>query len=178
LFWFFFHRPWVMIGSPTDGLARMLQSAGNDRVTEGDAMTTVREIMHRGAECIGEHDSLLEAAQKMRNLDVGALPICGDDNRLKGIVTDRDIVIKCIASGRNPAKCEASELATGTPQWIEADDDVEAALDRMERNRIKRLPVVDNGNHKLIGMVSEADLAQHLPPAKIAQFAKRVFTPH
>jgi CBS domain-containing protein len=141
-------------------------------------MTTVRDIMHSGAECIDEHESLLEAARKMRQLDVGALPICGDDRRLKGIITDRDIVVKCVAEGRNPAECEARELAAGTPRWIESDARVETALDMMERNRIKRLPVVDHDTHDLVGMVSEAEVAQHLSPEKIAEFARTVFTPH
>jgi len=140
-------------------------------------MTTVREIMHSGAECIGERENLFVAARMMRDLDVGALPICGEDNRLKGIITDRDIVTKCVARGLDPAQCAAQELAEGTPQWIEADDDVEQALSRMERHRIKRLPVVDE-RHDLIGMVSEADLAQHLSPAQMAQFTRKVFTPH
>ncbi|MCW2934689.1 MAG: hypothetical protein JWM19_5651, partial [Actinomycetia bacterium] len=62
-------------------------------------MTTARDIMHAGAECIGEHATLAEAARRMRDLDVGALPVCGDDDRLRGIITDRDIVLKCVATG-------------------------------------------------------------------------------
>ena len=73
-------------------------------------MTTARDIMHAGAECVGEHESLQRAAQLMRDLDVGALPICGDDNRLKGIVTDRDIVCRCVAEGYDPANTTAGVL--------------------------------------------------------------------
>ena len=65
-------------------------------------MTTAREIMHTGATCVGEHETLTTAAQHMRELGVGALPICGDDDRLHGMITDRDIVIKCIAAGLTP----------------------------------------------------------------------------
>ena len=65
-------------------------------------MTTARDIMSGGAECAGENETLADAARKMRDLDVGALPICGEDNRLKGVVTDRDIVVKCIAGGGDP----------------------------------------------------------------------------
>ena len=65
-------------------------------------MTTARDIMHVGAECIDEHETLARAARRMRDLDVGALPICGDDDRLTGIITDRDIVIRCVAAGRDP----------------------------------------------------------------------------
>ena len=60
-------------------------------------MTTARDIMHAGAECIGQNQTLTDAARMMRDLNVGALPICGDDDRLHGSITDRDIVIKCIA---------------------------------------------------------------------------------
>jgi len=65
-------------------------------------MTTAREIMTGGAECIGEKETLEQAARKMKDLDVGSLPICGEDNRLKGMLTDRDIVIKCLAEGGDP----------------------------------------------------------------------------
>jgi CBS domain-containing protein len=74
-------------------------------------MTTARDIMHTGAECIGEHQTLRHAAQRMRDLDVGALPICGDDDRLHGIITDRDIVTKSIAHGADPATMTAGQLA-------------------------------------------------------------------
>jgi len=60
-------------------------------------MTTARDIMHAGAECIGQNQTLTDAARMMRDLNVGALPICGDDDRLHGSITDRDIVMKCIA---------------------------------------------------------------------------------
>ena len=64
---------------------------------------TVREAMHEGCECIGESQTLLDAAKRMAELDVGVLPICGDDDRLKGMLTDRDIVVKALAQGRDPA---------------------------------------------------------------------------
>ena len=62
-------------------------------------MTTAREIMHTGATCVGEHETVMAAARQMRDLGVGALPICGDDDRLHGMITDRDIVIRCVAAG-------------------------------------------------------------------------------
>ena len=79
-------------------------------------MTTAKEIMHTGATCIGEHETLAAAAQYMRDLDVGALPICGDDDRLHGMITDRDIVTKCIAAGHDPNDTTAGELAQGDMQ--------------------------------------------------------------
>ena len=87
-------------------------------------MTTAREIMHVGVTCIGEHETLQDAAQQMRDLDVGSLPVCGDDDRLRGIITDRDIVTKCIARGVDPANVTAGELTDGIPVTIEPHADV------------------------------------------------------
>src|SRR3982750_1739885 len=68
----------------------------------GTTMTTARDIMTQGVECARSEETLADAARKMRDLDVGALPICGDDDRLKGVVTDRDLVVKCVAEGTDP----------------------------------------------------------------------------
>jgi len=131
--------------------------------------------MHKGAECIPAHETLDRAAQRMRDLDVGALPIC-DSERLIGIITDRDIVVKCIAMGHDPAMVRAADLAQGTPRWIDADADVQDVLREMEHNRIRRLPVIEN--RKLVGMISEADLAACLDEAQLAEFVSHVATPH
>lgn len=135
-------------------------------------MTIAREIMHPGAECIGEHQTLAFAAQRMRDLDVGALPLCGDDDRLHGIITDRDIVIKCIAEGGDPAATTAGTLAQGTPVTIGADEDARQVLHVMEEHRIRRLPVIDN--HRLVGVISEADLARHLSEDAVGHFVEVV----
>jgi CBS domain-containing protein len=120
-------------------------------------MTTAREIMHPDATCIGASQTLLDAARKMRDLGVGALPICGEDDRLQGIITDRDIVVRCVAAGGNPATMPASQLAQGTPFYVDAAANVDEVLREMSQHKIKRLPVIDN--HRLVGMISEADLA-------------------
>ncbi len=135
-------------------------------------MTTARDIMHTGAECIGEHESLHKAAQRMRDLDVGALPICGDDDRLHGIITDRDIVLKCIAAGNDPQVMTTGDLAQGKPVTIEAAADASQVLAVMEEHRIRRLPVTES--HRLIGMISEADLARNLPDQALAEFVESI----
>jgi CBS domain-containing protein len=135
-------------------------------------MTTARDIMHVGAECIGEHDSLFYAAQRMRDLDVGALPICGDDDRLHGIITDRDIVIKCIAAGGDPAVMTAGDLAQGKPVTVDSGADTAEVLHAMEEHRIRRLPVIEG--HRLVGMISEADLARHLPEQAVGEFVEAI----
>jgi CBS domain-containing protein len=123
-------------------------------------MATAREIMTGGTECVGENESLADAAEKMRELDVGALPICGEDNRLKGMLTDRDIVVKAIAAGKSPGETKAGELGEGKPVTIGADDSAEEALQTMAEHRVRRLPVIDG--HDLIGIVSQADVATNL----------------
>jgi len=135
-------------------------------------MTTAREIMHARATCVGEHETLTAAAEHMRDLGVGALPICGDDDRLHGMITDRDIVIKCIASGRDPNAVTAGELAQGNTYRVDAGASIEEMLNVMEEHQIRRLPVIDN--HRLVGIVSEADIARHLPEHAIAQFVKAI----
>jgi CBS domain-containing protein len=86
---------------------------------------TAREIMTGGAECVGENETLAAAAEKMARLDVGALPICGEDDRLTGMLTDRDIVVRAIAQGRNPNQVTTAELAQGRPVTIGADESAE-----------------------------------------------------
>jgi CBS domain-containing protein len=135
-------------------------------------MTNARDIMHVGIECIGEHETLDNAARRMRDLDVGALPICGDDDRLKGILTDRDIVVKCVAAGGNPAETTASSLAQGAPYTIDANSDVDQVLHLMEEHRIRRVPVLEN--RRVVGMITEADLARHLPEDKVGHFVETI----
>ncbi|CAN5331429.1 CBS domain-containing protein [soil metagenome] len=124
-------------------------------------MKTVKDIMTRGAECVGEHDSLTTAAKRMKELDVGALPICGDDNRLRGMLTDRDIVVKTLAAGRDPAQTEAGELAQGTPFLVQESDSIDQALKIMTEHKVRRVPVLD-GDKNLVGMISQGDIAVSL----------------
>ena len=121
----------------------------------------VRDAMTAGAECVGESETLVEAARKMADLDVGSLPICGDDQRLKGMVSDRDIVVKVLARGEDPSTVTAGQLGEGKPVTIGADDSLEEALRTMSEHRVRRLPVIDG--HDLVGMLSQADLARSLP---------------
>lgn len=135
-------------------------------------MTTARDIMHAGAECIGTHETLDAAARKMRELDVGSLPICGDDDRLHGIVTDRDIVVKCLAAGGDPATMTAGELAQGSVWTTDADTEIADVLHEMEQHQIRRIPVLDE--HRLVGVISEADVARNLPDATVAHFVEQI----
>lgn len=135
-------------------------------------MATVREIMTSGAECVGENESLAAAAKKMRDLDVGALPICGEDNRLKGMLTDRDIVVKCIAEGGDPNNTRAGQYAQGKPVTVGADDSVEEALRTMKQYKVRRLPVIDG--HDLVGVVSQGDVAKGLDPTRVGDLVEAI----
>lgn len=101
-------------------------------------MTTAKDIMHTGATWIPAHETLDRAAQLMRDHKVGALPISanGEQDRMIGILTDRDIVVGCVAMGHDPSKMTAGDLAHGTPRWIDAEAEVEAVLDEMQTHRI------------------------------------------
>jgi CBS domain-containing protein len=138
-----------------------------------DTARQARDIMHPGAECVGENDSVATAAQRMRDLGVGSMPICGADDRLHGIITDRDITVKCIAEGRDPAQVRAGDLVEGTLFWVDANADIGEVLNQMEDHQVKRLPVIES--HRLVGMISEADLARHVDEHRLAEFVEKVY---
>ena len=131
-----------------------------------------RDIMTPDTECIGENDTLLDAAKRLADLDVGALPICGEDERLKGMLTDRDIVVKALAQGKDPGSTKARELGQGKPVTIGADDSVDEALQTMKDHGVRRLPVIDG--HDLVGMVSQADVARHLDEEKVGDLVEAI----
>ncbi|MFI6640109.1 CBS domain-containing protein [Streptomyces sp. NPDC050504] len=138
-------------------------------------MTTARDIMHAGAHWISSHETLDRAAQVMRDHDLGALPISanGDEGRMVGILTDRDIVVGCVAMGHDPSKVTCGDMAKGTPRWIDAGAGVEEVLEEMQSHQIRRLPVV--AEKRLVGMISEADLARHLSEEQIAGWVEKVY---
>ena len=123
-------------------------------------MTVARDIMTPDAQCVGENESISEAASKLASLNVGAMPICGEDNRLKGMLTDRDIVTAVIAKGKDPESVKAGELGEGKPVTIGADDSLDEVLRTMADNQVRRLPVIDG--HDLVGIVSQADVADEI----------------
>ena len=135
-------------------------------------MATARDIMTGGVECVGENETVVEAARKMRDLDVGALPICGEDNRLKGMLTDRDIVVRCLAEGGDPTSTRVGTFAEGKPVTVGADDPVEEILRTMSQYKVRRLPVIDG--HDLVGMVSQADVARNLPEDKVGDLVEAI----
>jgi CBS domain-containing protein len=129
--------------------------------------TTAREIMTSDAECIRTDQTLADAARAMRDLGVGALPICGDDDRLHGVVTDRDIVVRCVAENGDPGSTRVADLAEGKPVTIGADDPVDTALRTMIEHGVRRLPVIDGD--RLVGMVTQADVAREVPADQVGE---------
>ncbi|WP_319460592.1 CBS domain-containing protein [Micromonospora sp. RTP1Z1] len=135
-------------------------------------MPTAREIMTSDVTCVREQDDLKAAARRMAELGVGSLPICGDDNRLKGMLTDRDIVVKVLAEGRDPGSVTAGELAQGEVVTIGADDDAAEILRTMGKHKVRRLPVIDG--HELVGIVAVADVARSLPERPVGDLIEAI----
>lgn len=128
-------------------------------------MLTARQIMTADARCVQASETVLDAAKRMAELGVGALPICGEDNRLKGMLTDRDIVVKVLADGKDPRAVRAGELAQDVAVTIGADDEVDEILRTMSEHQVRRLPVIDG--YDLIGVVSQADVARSLTDPEV-----------
>ena len=135
---------------------------------------TARDIMTPDCTCIGENDTLLDAAKRLAELDVGAMPICGEDNRLKGMLTDRDIVVKALAQGKDPGGTKAGELGAGDGKTVTigADDSIEEALRTMSEHQVRRLPVIDG--RELVGIVSQADIARNYDEEKVGDLVEAI----
>jgi CBS domain-containing protein len=135
---------------------------------------TARDVMTGDCECVGEGDTVLDAAKRLAELDVGAMPICGEDNRLKGMLTDRDIVVKVLAQGKDPASTKAGEVDQGDAQTVTigADDPIDEALRTMIDHKVRRLPVIDG--HDCVGVISQADIATHLEDDKVADLVEAI----
>ncbi len=131
-----------------------------------------RDIMSPDCECIGENDSVLDAARKLAELNVGAMPICGEDDRLKGMITDRDIVVKVLAEGKDPATTKVIDLVQGEVVTIGADDPVEEVSRTMAQHQVRRLPVIDG--HDLVGVVSQGDVARNVPEEKVGDLVEAI----
>lgn len=123
----------------------------------------VHEIMTAHARCAGPENNLVEAAGLMREMDVGALPVC-DNDRIAGMVTDRDIVVRAIADGRDPNDTVVREVMTPHVVYVFADQSVEEAARIMEEREVRRLPVL-NRQKRLVGVLSLGDVAVSSNPA-------------
>lgn len=131
------------------------------RRREAIYVTTAREIMTESPECVSSDDSLSLASEQMKRLGVGALPICGPDRKVKGVLTDRDIIVRGLGAGKDPERTNSGSFNDGEAVTIGADDSIDELLNVMIDNQVKRLPVIDG--QKLVGIVSISDVARALP---------------
>jgi len=136
-------------------------------------MTKARDIMTPNPEIVSIDVSVAEAAKTMAQKNIGAATICNTEGRLQGMLTDRDIVTKVIAAGKDPAQTKVGEVAQGTEVvTIGADDSIEEALQTMKTHKVRRLPVIDGD--RVIGMVSQGDVAQNVPHDQVGALVEAI----
>jgi CBS domain-containing protein len=136
----------------------------------------VKDIAMKETYCASPTMSLIEIATMMKRHGVGAMPVCEGD-KLVGIITDRDIVVSCIAASMDASACQAKEFMTSKPVTIAPDMDVTEAARIMSKEQVRRLPVVEKG--RLVGMLSLGDIAVALQgnDRLIAETLRRISTP-
>ena len=136
----------------------------------------VKEVMHGGVTWVSPQTSVLELANKMQTNDVGSIPV-GENDRLVGMVTDRDIICRGLASGKDIATLTARDVMTTGIVYCQTEDDVGRAIDTMKNKKIRRLAVLD-GNKRMIGMLSLGDLFDKAGPTQIADVMRAVSSHH
>jgi CBS domain-containing protein len=136
--------------------------------------TTARDVMTKAPEFLKQDAPVREAAERMASEGVGALPVCNADGKLIGMVTDRDIVVKVLATGEDPASASVGQLTEDQSEavTIGADDPVEEALKTMADHQVRRLPVFDGT--EMVGIVAQADLARACPPEKVGKLLEAI----
>jgi CBS domain-containing protein len=123
-----------------------------------EATMQLVDVMTRGAECIRPKDSVMHAAERMKDLEVGSLPVCDENDRLAGMITDRDITVRCTAVGGDAEEMAVADVMTPGIVYCFEDDDIQEAARKMEEKQIRRLAVLDR-NKRLVGIVALGDLA-------------------
>ncbi|HXW38308.1 MAG TPA: CBS domain-containing protein [Acidimicrobiales bacterium] len=129
-------------------------------------MTTARDIMTPDTEYMRTNSTVQQAASLLASTGVGAIPVCELDGRIVGMLTDRDIVVRVVAKAKDPSAVSLAEIVDGSGVVIvDADDDVEVAIETMKAHQVRRLPVVEE--NQLVGMISQGDIARHSDPEKV-----------
>jgi CBS domain-containing protein len=137
-------------------------------------MVIAREVMHNDVHVVQPTQTLAAAATMMRDLHVGALPVLDTNDELRGIITDRDIVVRCVADGHDPQTVTALELVNHEPIWVDVSSDIRDVLATMERNQIRRVPVLERD--QLVGIISEASVATKLGQGQVGDFTSAVYS--
>lgn len=135
----------------------------------------VKKIMHKGAQWVSPDTSIQTLAKKMKQFDVGALPV-GENDRLIGMVTDRDIAVRGVANGKNISNLTARDVMTKGIVWCRAEDSANKAARLMETKKIRRLPVIDK-NKRMVGMLSLGDIS-HAASQRTATEVMRAVSAH
>jgi len=135
--------------------------------TDRSMNTTIGQIMSKEIVSVKPEESLGSAALLMKEHSVGSLPIVDEEKRLKGIMTDRDIVIRCVAKRKNPEAVSAGEIMTNRIVYVSAEQPVSEAVSMMATEQIRRLPVLEDG--KIVGMISFADIARRDASPEVAE---------
>lgn len=141
-------------------------------MSDSSKQVVARQLMHEGCTCVAADRSVAHAARMMGELGVGSLPICGHDDRLVGMLTDRDIVIRCVATGLDPSTTIAGDLATGQLIWAYDDTPVNDVLASMEEHLVRRIPVISREDKRLVGIISQSDIAQKLSESQTADLVE------
>ncbi len=136
----------------------------------------VKDAMHKGVQWVAPDLSLHAIAQQMQKFDVGAVPV-GDNDRLVGMVTDRDIALRGVAQGKDLARLTAKDVMTKGVIWCHDTDDVNDAAHLMESKKIRRLPVID-ANKRMVGMISLGDISHAASQKTAAELTKAVSAHH
>ena len=136
----------------------------------------VTEMMHKGAEYVAPNAKLQVIAKKMRDYDIGSIPVC-DGGKLIGILTDRDIAVRALANGKDVAKLEAKDVMSKDVIFCRDTEQAEDAIRIMEDNKIRRLPVLNEAK-KLIGMVSLGDISHALSQDLTGEVTRAVTAHH
>jgi CBS domain-containing protein len=138
-------------------------------------MTKARDLMTKGAEYLKGDATVAEAAKKLASMSTGALPVCDTNGHLQGVVTDRDLVVEVVAAGKAPEKTKLIDLVHGEAVTIGADDSIDEAIATMKDHKVRRLPVIDGD--KLVGMLSQADIARACSPEQVGDLVAAISEP-
>jgi CBS domain-containing protein len=133
---------------------------------------TIRELMTDGPRTATPDDDVATAARRMRDEDAGALPVV-EGERLVGMLTDRDVVVRVVAEGRDPASTRVGEVASRRLVTIDPQQDADEALRLMAQHQVRRLPVVEEDG-KLVGVVAQADMAREADPTSVGEAVDRI----
>lgn len=135
-------------------------------------MKKIKDVMTATCEWISPDTTLADAAKRMKDLDCGFLPV-GDGDRLIGMITDRDIVVRAVAAGKDPASCHAKDVMTPKTYYCYDDQSVEEVCENMGEIKVRRLPVVDRSK-RLVGVVSFGDVSQAAPLGSVGESQQQI----